>query len=221
LNFLKKIYSYINPVVLETYESEHNAELSVLLNKGRYMLCADNAIYSYEDKYTNFREAFLQINHEEHPFRRVLVLGFGLGSIPILLEKIYKQTFEITGVDIDESVVLLAQKYGMPKIRSSVTFHVADASIFVDLHTEKYDLVVSDIFINDLVPSVFETEEYLESLRNLLTENGLILYNRLYYNDKTKKSTDVFFENAFKNTFEDASFIEVKGNLILTNKKIG
>lgn len=185
------------------------------------MLCADNAIYSYEDKYTNFKTAFSHIDIAEHPFQKILILGFGLGSIPILLEKIYQRTFEITGVDVDESVVFLAQKYGMPKIKSAVTFHVADASAFVQLRTEKYDLVISDIFVNDLVPPVFEKADYLLDLQNLLNPEGLILYNRLYYNQKTKQATDAFFKDVFKHIFPMADIINAKGNLILTNKKVG
>ena len=196
-NFFKKLYSYINPIVIESYSSDVNADLHILLSKGRYMLCAENAVYSYEDKYINFKRAFEEIDIKKHPFEKVLILGFGLGSIPILMEQIYGRTFDITGVELDENIVYLAQQYGMPKIKSAVKLQIANARTYVDVVTEKYDLVISDIFINDEVPQIFETEEYCNRLQELLTEDGLVLYNRLYHTSKTTATTDLFINDVF------------------------
>ena len=121
-SFLKKYLSYVTPQLIETRKSEYSEVLKLYLSNGRYMLCADNAIYSYEDKYINFVKAFNAIDFEGHSFKKVLILGFGLGSIPIILEKQFGDRFEITGVELDEQVASLFSKFAQPKISSNSNF---------------------------------------------------------------------------------------------------
>jgi len=74
--FWKKWYSYLDDVLIEQTESLYNEDLYVLLCKGRYQLCTNNAIYSYADKYENFKIAFDKLRIEEHDIEEVLILGW-------------------------------------------------------------------------------------------------------------------------------------------------
>lgn len=49
-------------------------------------MCTAHAVYSYEDRYDNFVRAFKKAKLHDRKIDNVLILGFGLGSIPIILE---------------------------------------------------------------------------------------------------------------------------------------
>ena len=94
-NVFKKWWSYISEVHIESTSSEYNESLHVLLKNGRYQLCTPNAVYSYADKYDNFKDCFKQLNLNHKSLQNILLLGFGLGSIPYMLEKKFHKDFSI------------------------------------------------------------------------------------------------------------------------------
>jgi len=100
-----KVLSYITQQHMETIHSDYNEVLHVFLKNGRYQLCTANAIYSYGDKYDNFRRSFTQMDLAKMDIDTVLLLGFGLGSIPYMLEKTFQKRYSYTGIEIDESII--------------------------------------------------------------------------------------------------------------------
>lgn len=211
--------SRLFPLTLERSSSEYNPDLAVVLDRGRLQLLSGNAIYSWDDLYHNFTIAFGTIDLDEEHIEDVLVLGLGLGSVPYILEKVYERQYRYTAIELDEAVSELAGKYTLPRLESSVEIITADAGIFVEITEEQFDLVVVDIFEDDHTPEYFETDEFLEACRECLRPGGLLFYNRLYNNDKTKLATERFFEGAFKTVFPDAWKINTGGNWILATRQ--
>lgn len=212
----KKWASHIVPLTLETAASDQNPELSVMLDRGRLQLLSGNAIYSWDDLYHNFTIAFGTLDLEERAFQDALILGFGLGSVPYILEKIYERSYFYTAVEWDETVAELAAKYTLSRLESPVNIITADAEVFLQITEEQFDLIVVDIFEDDRTPPQFETADFLETCAAHLKPNGLILYNRLYNNSKNVVATQRFFEDTFKTVFPDAWNIDTGGNWILT-----
>ncbi|RMG85870.1 MAG: methyltransferase domain-containing protein, partial [Bacteroidetes bacterium] len=194
----KKLLSYLTEIHLESAPSDINPHLYVSLSRGRYQLSTANAIYSYADLYDNYRQAFERLDLPRRRIERVLVLGFGLGSVPWLLEKTFKQNYHYTGVEIDENVIYLANKYVLPELQSPVEIFCADAFAFAFQHAEQYDLIAMDVFLDDLVPPHFEDTAFLEALRALLRDDGFLLYNRLALTDEDRRLSRRFFEVSFK-----------------------
>src|SRR5690625_1004287 len=102
----KKWLSYLTPVHLETTGSAINDVLEVYLVRNRLRLTTHDAIYSYDDQYLNYTKTFKMLNLPADG-AEVLILGFGLGSIPIMLEKKFKKKYNYTAVEIDETVLSL------------------------------------------------------------------------------------------------------------------
>jgi spermidine synthase len=215
----KKWLSYVYELHIESTSSEFNPHLYVSLRDGRYQLCTANAIYSFEDRYDNFTEAFKSIDLNKLPGTRVLVLGFGLASVPLILEKKLHKQYHYTGIEIDEEVLYLANKYIMDELDSNFDLIAADAHTFAMLCQEQFDLVIMDVFFDDLIPDEFETPEFLERLKAITKPEGLMLYNRLAFNDRDIKTSKAFYDNTFKKIFQDGTFLEVKGNWMLVNNK--
>lgn len=214
----KRLLSYLFEIHIESTSSEHNPYLQISLNNGRYQLCTANAIYSYEDLYYNFLEAFKKIDLDRLNIQNVLVLGFGLGSIPIILEHNFGKKYYYTGIEIDEEVLYLANKYAIPKITSGIELICADAADFVQLSTLKYDMIAVDLFQDDLVPQQFEAIAFLEQVKNLLNPKGILLYNRLAQNSGDIIQSENFYLNHFKKVFDEGTFIDVNDNWMLLNR---
>lgn len=215
----KVAVSYLYDCRIEDSSSPYNELLSVQLVHGRYQLCTKEAIYSFADKYDNFRKSFevLSLPDDDDRTIDVLLLGLGLGSIPYMLEKNFQRNYHYTAVEIDEEVIYLASKYVLDELRSEIEVHCRDAYDFIAESERKYDIIAMDIFTGDIVPDIFQSAEFLNMLSDNLTEDGLLMYNRLYQKGTDMQETDLFFDNVFSVVFPDAAYIKMNGNRMLLN----
>ncbi len=206
----------MTPLTLEEAASHQNPELAVVLSKGRLQLLSGGAIYSWDDLYRNFLIAFDKLEIDERNVSDVLVLGLGLGSVPFMLEKVFRRNYHYTVVEWDETICELAARYTFSRMDSSVDIITADAEIFVEITEETYDMIVVDIFEDDITPPQFTTPDFLESCKELLRPGGLLLFNRLHGDDPNiRRSTERFFERSFKKVFPDAVYFDTDGNWVL------
>lgn len=113
----------------------------------------------------------------------------------------------------------LAEYYSYPRLDSSIDLVTADGAEFMAVNEDRFDLVCIDVFNDDLVPPEFETQEFLQQCQAALNPGGLLLYNRLYQEDRDKKATDRFQEQVFKQVFAEGEHIMTQGNMILVAKK--
>jgi spermidine synthase len=215
----KRFLSYFYTFCLEDTHSNINPHLQVFLKQGRYQLCTDHAVYSYGDLYDNFTRAFDVLKLEEIDVRKVLVLGFGMGSIPIILEKLFEKDYEYTGIEIDKKVIELAHKYVLPEVKSKINLVCADAYQFVMGCKEKFDLIAVDVFLDDMIPASFEKDDFLARLATLLSPEGIVVYNRLSQNKKDIALNDAFYNDHFKNCFPDADILIMEGNSMLLSRR--
>lgn len=219
-SILKYLASYFVDVRLEQQQSDFSGPLEVIYRNGRYALCTENTVYSYDDLYVNFRDSFKQININQFVIRKVLVLGLGLGSIPFLLEKNFKKKYHYTLVEIDPKIVNLAKQYTLRKLQSNYEVICLDAFEYMKNCSETFDLIAVDIFIDDNIPNSFESIEFLQNVKKALSPNALLMYNRLTYNEKLTARNKAFFENTFKKVFERGDMLSLEGNKMLLNKSI-
>lgn len=214
----KKWWSYLFEIHVESTSSFYNEELHVSIVDGRYQLTTPTAIYSWADKYDNFKIAFENFNFQKQQIQDVLILGFGMGSIPYMLEKTFGKQFRYTGVEIDEEVVYLASKYVVSSLKSDIQIIQADASTFIHVDPNRYDLITMDVFIGHEVPAVFLTGEYLESLKESLSDNGVLMFNMLAQEATDREVASRFFKDHFLPVFPGGGIEKIKGNMILVSE---
>jgi len=205
----------VSEIKLEETYSEYNEYLCVSLQEGRIQLSTADAIYSFADKYDNFRHAFERIKLPDKA--NVLLLGFGLGSIPYMLEKKFNRQYTYTGVEIDGEVIRLASKYVLPDLSGDITLVEADARIFLMQDTTRYNIIAMDIFVGSKVPEDLQTIAYLELLRESLSEGGILIFNLLASQTTGKKHALEYFEHVFKIVFPAGGYMDTGGNLLLIN----
>ncbi len=214
----KKAVSYITDVSLEQTSSLYNPFLEVLLVKGRHQLTTRDAIYSYDDKYENFSSAFRKVNWKPLKGNRVLVLGLGLGSVILILEKILNKTFDYTAVEIDPEICRMAHSYTLKNLKSYVEVIQAEAHSFLSVNDEKYDMIIMDIFQSAIIPQKFQSKEYLQMLSGKLNSKGVLLYNRMNITEEDKLENKLF-DSIMEEVFPNTEAIQVKNNLVYINDK--
>ena len=209
--------SHLWEMPLESAASPLNPDLKLGLRRGQLCLSTPNAIYSYGDLYDNFSKSFNQINLGRHGISEVLILGFGLGSIPYMLENVFHKKYRYTGVEADEAIVHWASKYVLPGLASPVEIRMGDALVFAQTCERKFGLICMDIFLDNVVPEEFETIDFLQDLRRILSENGVLLFNRMTFGEADKKQALDFFEKKFRKVFPEGKYIDLGGNWMLVS----
>ena len=215
----KKWLSYLIELHIESAPGDLNPHLYVSLKKGRFQLCTKNAVYSYEDKYDNFKRIFKQLSLDFLENGNVLILGFGLGSVPLLLQQNGLKRLSITGVELDENVIYLASKYALEKIEYPTEIIETDAAAFIYSTYEKYDLIVVDVFVDDVIPEQCRSLEFLEACKERLSVEGILLFNALAATDEDKDQAEQLYFETFGKVFPTGKLVDVLGNYIFVSKK--
>lgn len=126
--------------------------------------------------YTKMMMGALYLN--PHP-KRVLIVGLGGGTLPSALHKLLPGT-QIDVVEIDAAVADVAQRFFYFSPSEQVRVTEEDGRVFVKRalkKKEKYDLVMLDAFDHEYIPEHMLTREFLQEVRGLLTDNGVLAAN--------------------------------------------
>jgi spermidine synthase len=184
---LKFLSSFLVTYPVEERKSELSGKLEILYTNGKYVLDTPNVNYSFGGLHTVFQRAFGQFGIRQRKIKNVLILGFGGGSVASILQKEYGKDLEIVGVEKDEIVIELAKKYFSLDKYKNLTLHCGDAYDFVqNTSLPSFDLVVVDIFVDPIVPEKFQGEIFLSALGKLLSPNGILFYNFIIRDEKTR-----------------------------------
>jgi hypothetical protein len=215
----KSLLSYLQEIRIEDVPSYLNPHLYVTLSNGRYQLSTQHAIYSYGDLYGNFRKTFQKLRWDLLPGSEVLLLGFGLGSIPYMLEHKFNKSFRYTAVEADEQVIYLAGKYIMPDLKSVTLYH-ADAAAFMPQSTGRWDMICVDIFVDDEIPPYIRSTEFMYELNAHLSPGGILLFNTLSRTKEDVRHSQQILDKVFLPVFPDGGYLPVGGNWMLTNDTV-
>jgi len=113
----------------------------------------------------------------EHPVKEVLLLGLGGGSAIQEVKKRFHSAI-ITAVEYDPVMIEIAKTiYLKQKDQISLQIIVGDAQEVVSQMNKKFDLVIVDLFFGRIVPPMFSTDEFVQSLSNLLKKDGYLAMN--------------------------------------------
>lgn len=207
--------SYLRDQVLEAGPSERTEHVSVVLRDGKLMLHANDAVYSWEDKYYNFREAFSHLAWDELPGDEALLLGLGLGSVPQMIEERFGRSLRLTAVEYDDTIVALAEAYLLFRLRMPIETVVADAEAYVAQCGRTFDLLMVDLFHDDQVPAQFSTGEFLDGCKRLLRPGGCLISNRLALREGDRSAATKYFEEVFLPVFPEGNYLDVGSNWML------
>lgn len=214
---LNRFLSYFFPVRVEETSSAMHPKMWVHLYKGRYRLSTEKAVYSWEDLYSCYRVALKAEGYDSKSIESLLVLGFGLGAVPKMLKKFGQDGFKSIGVELDPKIIELNKEYGY-SLQAGDEIYCKDAIEFVKQDRESYDLIVLDVFIEEIVPDSISTASFYSDVANRLKQNGAVLHNRMTDTAELIKSAEKAFEE-FKAVFPNAKIIETGSNQVFVAYK--
>jgi len=110
--------------------------------------------------------------------KRVLMLGLGGGAIAAYLARfIPAATIDI--VELDPGVIAVAKTYFGIRETSTAHLYESDARVFLNRHSEPYDLILVDAFTGSYIPFHLMTKEFYGLVRNRLAPHGVAAFNIL------------------------------------------
>lgn len=131
------------------------------------------------------RMAFCGLLYKPDP-KTMLVLGLGGGVIPSQMRH-YFPSLEIDVAEIDADVVPTATKYMGFKEDEKLKVTVDDGRMFIKKQLRKklipkYDLIVLDAFNGDYIPFHLMTKEFLDEVKGVLADDGVVIANVFFTN---------------------------------------
>lgn len=214
--FWKKLLSYFWEFKIEEIDSIYSEKLVVTFHQNNFKLTTKNAIYSFGNLYTSFKNVFNYIDIQNQKTKSVLILGLGLGSVIQLLNQ-HKHIKKITAVDIDETIIYLCKKYLNTNIH--IDYINSDAFDYMENNSEVFDLVIVDLFIDDITPLDFQNIEFFNLTKKALAINGILLFSKLENSKQSIKENNQFAQ-VFSKIFNTAYTYKTDGNKIFIYKNI-
>ena len=195
--------------------------LEVTWNNGELVLDSKNTNYSYGSLQRILRKGLKYIGFERiRNFESILVLGVAGGSVIKTLVDEIKFKGKITGVEIDESVIEIANQYFQLNKIKNLEIVIDDAFEFVLKTKSKYDLIIIDIFQDTTMPNFLFEDFFINRINFLLNENGFILFNTMVINEENK-ARNLNYKTKFKGNYSLRMYPKVEvHNELFTIKKL-
>lgn len=218
----KRLLSYIVPINLFKINSELSQTLEVTLINGELVLDSKNTNYSYGSLQRILRHGLKKIGFSQiEPMQEILVLGVAGGSVIKTLVHEIKCKGQITGVELDEKVIQLANEYFQLNTIKNLKILKGDAFEFVLRTKKQYDLIIVDIFQDTVMPTFLFETYFQDRLYTLLNNNGYLLFNTMLLNesdDVRNKKYSKHFESK-KGIVQIIPRVEDHNELIVFQKK--
>ena len=218
----QKLLSYLIPINIYKQNSEINKSLEVTWNNGKLVLDSKNTNYSYGSLQRALKKGLRFIGFERiRKFENVLVLGVAGGSVIKTLVEEIKYYGKITGVEIDQGVIEISNKYFKINEINNLSLINDDAFEFVLKTKEKYDLIIIDIFQDTVMPNFLFEDFFINRINFLLNLNGFILFNTMVLTEKDKERNKLY-RSKFKEEYSLRMYPKIEEhNELFTIKKLG
>lgn len=175
---MKKFLSYFVPIKAKSYSSKISGELVVTYLNGRKVLDAAEANYSYGALQQVLHLGLRKIDFDQEK-KNVLVLGLGGGSIVETIRKDFNSKADITLVEIDPEIIRISLEEFDLEQYNGLAIIQADAADYVRTAIGKFDVLVVDLFVQDVIPPIFTQEDFLGRLPRLMAPHGKLIFNTM------------------------------------------
>jgi spermidine synthase len=182
---IRRLLSYLIPINVYQKNSAISQSIEVNWNNGELVLDSKNTNYSYGSLQRILRIGLKKIGFETiRSMESILVLGVGGGSVIKTLVDDVKIKGKITGVEIDQEVIQIANEYFKLDKISNLSIVIDDAFEFVLKTKETYDLIIIDVFEDTKMPNFLYEKFFMNHIGELMNDKGFILFNTMLLDEK-------------------------------------
>ncbi|MFN0031245.1 MAG: spermidine synthase [Flavobacteriales bacterium] len=156
-------------------QSHYNGTLEVTMQRGRKVLHSKNTNYSYGNVQQVWSAGLkkLDLMHVQS----ILLLGLGGGSIIDILKNEYRYRGHLTAVEIDPVVVDIAKEEFGITTNEQTEIICDDAANYVSKTKDTFDLIIVDIFIDDVMPDILLSMKFWQNIAKRTMAKGTIAFN--------------------------------------------
>lgn len=126
----------------------------------------------------NYQKLVLSSLYLNPAAKKVLMIGMGGGTIATAIKNVLPE-IHLDIIKINPLVVEVAEDYFMFQNESNVKVIIQDGFDFVLKSNNKYDIIIIDAFLNATVQPKFLTEDFLSSLKNIMSDGGVVVFNSI------------------------------------------
>jgi spermidine synthase len=108
--------------------------------------------------------------------KKILMLGLGGGSISTYLGR-HMPEAAITTVEVDPGVITAAKTYFGVAETARLRYRDGDGRVFLNRHSETYDLILVDAYHGGYVPFHLLTKEFYALVKQRLSPGGAVAFN--------------------------------------------
>lgn len=218
---IRKLFSYFIPINVYRKNSALSKSLEVTWNNGELVLDSKSTNYSYGSLQRILRKGLKYIGFERiRNFESILVLGVAGGSVIKTLVDEVKFKGKITGVEIDEAVIAIANQYFNLNQVPNLEIVIDDAFEYVLRTRETYDLIIIDIFEDTNMPNFLFQDFFIQRINSLLNLNGFILFNTMVINAR-QEERNLAYKSKFGGDYSLRMYPKVEiHNELFTIKKL-
>ncbi|WP_428225474.1 spermidine synthase [Flavobacterium sp.] len=213
MTILKKIISYLYPLKEFEAPSITNKSIEVNWNNGKLVLDSKNTNFSFGSLERVMRFGLKKISASKiSEMKSALVLGVAGGSVISLLQNEFSFQGNTTGIEIDEKMISIANQFFHLQKLPKVNIIHKDAQDYLLSCKTQYDLIIVDIFEDNLMPEFLFTQTFIQQLKTILTQNGFILFNTIV-SLNPEKIRNQNFENILTKNFNLVQkYSNIEGN---------
>lgn len=219
---LKKLFSYLFPITIFKQESTISKSLEITWRNGKLVLDSQNTNYSYGNLQYILRKSLKSIGFDRiKSMDSILILGVAGGSVIRTLVDEINFKGKITGVEIDKTVIDIANAYFHLDKIPNIEIIIDDASKYVLKTNVKYDLIVIDVFQDTKMPDFLFEFFFINRICFLLKPKGIIVFNTMLLNEKQKEINLNYFNkfDAKKYSITKLNRIDQTNELIIIESK--
>ncbi len=221
------IFQLFFPKIIEQTSSTFNKKIQIMEVFSRRSLRVNGMTQSgsiVEDIYKRIIPILNNTNYQINTNKpiNILVLGFGTGTFAKLIQQKYSQA-KIVGIEIDKTIIDLGKKYFATDKITNLKLINDDAIKFVNSHYDtvpyhsRFDIIFVDLYRGEQIEAKVETTEFLEKIRELLSKNGVIIFNRLNFSSHKEKAQK--FKARLETIFSQVTQLKSYSNIIFLGKK--
>ncbi len=205
------LYGMFGPKVFEEADSKVNGHIRVVKDLAWGVHIQANGLTQSGGVVKSIWKSTLrQIPKSKAQNPSCLILGLGGGTAAKLIRKQWPEA-KITGVDIDPIIVELGVRH-LELHKSGAQVVIGDAEDFVRESKSKYGLIIMDLYQGEVFPEKFESHNFLKAVGKLLTANGIIVFNRLYFANKRPETMK--FGDKLQQVFSQVDYFYPEANLM-------
>lgn len=201
------------------YQTKERPEYYIRMMLFNRVIQAFYNAHDSSNKYFPYVSLMTQEIKHQKDSGRVLLLGLGGGCVA---NELVQNKFSVDAVELDPRVVEAAREFF--NLDSGIGVYVDDARRFINQCTQKYDIIIFDVFKGEESPSHLITLESLEKIKKTLNPNGILVINGYGFRtgDKSrgiKAIVHTVQKSGFYTQTVPSTPKEEEGNLLLFARK--